>query len=295
MSFELYGVYPPIVTPFVDGEISFEKLSKNVQKWNDTGLAGLVVMGSNGEFPHLTETEQMEVVGRVNQVLADDKKLIVGTGTPATHGTISRTELAADAGAQAVMVIPPYYYRPRMGYDELRSHYIEVADSSPVPVILYNMPSFAGIDLNVGLIVELSNHPNIIGIKDSSGNVTKMSSCVIQTSDDFRVMAGSGSYFLPALLMGCSGGVMALANVAPEECVELYEMAQDGRWEEAAQLQKKLVSVNQALTAKYSIPGLKYALQLRGYFGGKPRRPLLPINEEAREHIENILKNANLI
>ncbi len=295
MAFDLCGVYPPISTPFVDGEVSYDHLGANVRKWNETGLSGLVVLGSNGEFPHLTEDEMMRVVEVVAEELAGKKHVVVGTGAPATHTTISRTLRAHDAGAEAVMVIPPYYYRPRMGYDELFSHYTEVADSSPVPVILYNMPAFAGLALAADLIIELSQHPNIVGVKDSSGDVTQMSLCVSSCSSDFGVMAGSGSYLLPGLLMGCAGGVMALANVAPDECVQLHRMAREGRYDDAVALQQRLIPVNQAVTSTYSIPGLKYAMDLRGYFGGEPRKPLLPLDEQGRSDIRRILQEADML
>ena len=294
--FSLQGVYPPIPTPFdASDEVNLHALRSNVSRWNETGLSGLVALGSSGEFQHLAGDEPMRILETIRGVLAPGKYLVAGTGSPSTASTIRRTRRAAAAGADAVLVIPPHYFRARMGTRELEEHYVQVAEHSPVPVILYNMPSIFGIELGPELACKLSHHPNIVGLKDGSGNIAQLARCVADSAGDFAVMTGSGGDLLPALLMGCVGGVMALANVAPDECVKLYRMAGEGRWEEAAKLQHRLLAVDTAMTTRHGIPGLKAALDLLGYYGGNPRAPLLPAGGDEKREIENILKAAGLL
>jgi len=293
---QLQGIYSPIATAFDDsGALALDELRWNVRRWNESDLSGFVVMGSNGEFPHLTDEEQVMITRAVAEEVSADKYLIAGTGTPSTESTVKRTERAAESGADAAMVLPPYYYRPGMGERELEEHYVHVAETSPIPIILYNIPLFAAVELDVTLVAKLSHHPNIIGLKDSGGNVMEMGRCVVQSADGFSVMAGSAGYLLPAMSMGCSGGVVALGNIAPNECVRLHELVRDGEWEKAKDLQAKVLPLVHAVTTQYGISGLKAAMDLLGYYGGNPRPPLLPLGQEGRGEIERLLSEFGLL
>jgi 4-hydroxy-2-oxoglutarate aldolase len=295
-TFEFRGVYPPIPTAFDDaGGLAPDRLAHNVELWSATPLDGLVVLGSNGEFPQLTPDEKVKVLATVAEAIEEGKDLIAGTGCLSTRETIELTAEAAELGYDAAMVVTPYYYRPRMTEKVLLEYYEAVAAAADIPVILYNMPTFAGINMSVELVAQLAAHPNIVGIKDSAGNITQLAEYVQATPDSFAVMAGSGSFFLHGLMAGAHGGVMALANLLPWECCKLYELFEEENYAEARELQAQLVPVNQAVTANYSIPGLKAALSLHGYYGGPPRRPLLPLEKSELEELKGLLRESGFI
>lgn len=284
------GIFAPIPTPFVEGEISYEKLAENIAKWEKTGLAGLVVMGSNGEAPFLDEDEKVEMWAFTRKHLSPDKMLVAGTGQESTRATIRLTRKAAQAGAQAALVISPNYFKANMTVDALERFYTEVADESPIPVLVYNMPGNTGLNLSSSLVVRLSKHPNIAGVKDSSGNIVQISEMIRGAPDDFSVFAGSASFLLPAVVMGAKGGTLATANVVPDLCVEIYELALAGKVQEAREIQLSILELNALVTAKYGVAGLKAALDMAGYFGGEPRRPMLPASEDARAEIRQALE-----
>lgn len=220
---------------------------------------------------------------------------MVGTGCESTRATVKLSEEAARLGATAVMAVAPNYYKPLMTKQVLLEHYRALADGSPAPVLLYNIPKFAGIDLSVDLVAELSQHPNIIGIKDSSGNVIQIHEVLLRSKPGFNVLVGTASALLAALAVGATGGVLALADVAPAECKELYNLCLSGRWEEARALQSRLLPVNQAVGGYLGIPGVKAAMDMRGFYGGPPRRPLLPLGEKEKGALRDILVKAALL
>ncbi len=289
------GVYPPIPTPFVDGEIAHDKLAENLTRWNRTDLAGYVVLGSNGEAAYLSEAERAAVIATARQAIPRDKLLIVGTGSESTRTTIERTRAAAEAGADAALVLTPCYYKGQMTTEALRRHYFALADASPIPILLYNVPKFTGLELSAETILELAQHPNIAGIKDSGGNVTKLGAVIRAAPDHFEVLAGSGGFFYPALVLGAVGGVLALANVAPDQCCQIYQATREGRHEQAQELQLRMIPLNAAVTTRFGVPGLKAALDLLGYYGGEPRSPLSPPNPAQVEEIRRILGEAGLL
>jgi len=292
---DLHGVFPPITTPFVDGKVAYDKLASNVEKWNRTGLKGFVVLGSNGEYVYLSEEEKRRVVDSVVQSAADEMLIIAGTGCESTIETIRLTEDCARLGAHAALVVTPQYYAGRMNEAALVKHYAELADHSPIPILAYNVPKFTHINLAAGIVARLSEHPNIVGIKDSSGNVIQLGEIVNAVAEDFNVLVGTAGVLFSGLTIGCAGGVCALANVAPEECVKIYDRVNAGDLDAARDLQLKMIPVNQAVTAVYGVPGLKAAMDMRGYFGGDPRLPLLPSSEGEISEIEAILKKADLL
>ena len=292
----LKGVFPPIATPFENGEISESKLAFNMERWNKTDLQGYVVLGSNGEFPYLDEDEKVNLIGLVRKHMAVDKVLIAGTGMDSTRATIPMTMKAAEAGADAAIIVNPHYYTGRMTSEVLIRHYTEVADASPIPVMIYNVPGFTGVNIAPDTVAILAAHDNIIGMKDTSGNIVQLAQLVRLTAGKgFDVLAGSANHFLPALAVGAQGGILALANIAPDECVQIQRLFQEAKMEEARELHLRMLPVNQAITAQMGVPGLKAAMEMRGYFGGEPRQPLLPLSDSARETLRQILQEAGLL
>ncbi|XP_077992665.1 4-hydroxy-2-oxoglutarate aldolase, mitochondrial-like [Glandiceps talaboti] len=278
---DLCGIFPPIPTPFdKDENVSYKHLEENLQKWNQVPFKGYVVQGSNGEYTYLSEEERVEVVKKVREYTPKDKLIIAGSGCESTRATISLTKKMADVGADAVLVVTPCYYKGQMKNQALEEHFRKLADSSPVPVILYSCPSCTAIDLPIEVAVNLSSHPNIIGMKDSGGNVPKIGNIAYKTNDqDFVMMAGSASFLFPSYAVGAVGGVCALANVLGNEVCQLHDLFCQGKMEEAKILQQRLISPNAAVTAKYGVPGLKQAMEWFGYYGGPTRLPLIPLSE----------------
>jgi 4-hydroxy-2-oxoglutarate aldolase len=291
------GIFPPIPTPFGQGgQFDPDALRANVYRWNETGLAGYVALGSNGEAPLLDASENAAVIQTVREAMSPGMALIAGAGRESTRETITACRMAADAGAEAALVITPWYYDRAMTGDALNLHFEAVADASPIPILLYNMPANTGVNIPVAAIAELALHPNIAGIKDSAGNIDQLTAIIRVTSDDFVVMVGNTGAFLPGILLGATGGILALANVAPRQTVALYhDAARADRLDEARALNDRLVPLGNAVTRMYGIPGLKAALDLIGYAGGQPRPPLLPAPPKVVEDIGRILQESGVM
>jgi 4-hydroxy-2-oxoglutarate aldolase len=292
----LSGVFPPIPTAFDrEGRVDLAALADNLQRWNQHDLAGYVVLGSNGEPVYVGEDEKVRVWEAARGTIPDHKLMIAGTGCESTEQTIHLTGLAADAGADAALVVTPHYYSGQMTGESLLRHYLAVADSAPIPVLLYNVPKFTNVDMDAATVAEASRHANLIGIKDSSGNIAKLSDLVRLVDPGFQVLVGTGSVFFAGLALGAVGGILALANVAPQECVEILKLFEDGQGDEAAELQRRLLPVNGAVTARFGIPGLKAALDLLGYHGGPVRSPLLDLGATDKEIVRGILTESGLL
>lgn len=292
----LYGAYAPITTPFDEyGEIAYDKLEENIAKWSRTRLTGLVVLGSNGEGVFLTEAERGKVWEAARAAMPRAKKMIAGTGCESTYATAKLNETAAKAGADAVLVITPNYYRSKMDGPAMVRHYTALAEESTRPVFIYNMPGNTGIDLPPDTILEIAQHPNVIGVKDSSGNVVKMGTVIAAAPSHFRVYAGSASFLYPAIALGAVGGVMALANIAPGLCADLYEFSAAGRHNEARDLQLKLIPLNTAVTSGLGIPALKQGLDWLGFYGGPVRSPLAPLNEAQKTKLRELMTAVGLL
>jgi len=272
---DLSGVYPPICTPFnQDESIAWDKLEYNMEKWNQENLTGYLVEGSNGEYCYLSKEERVDLV-RAVKCLNSDKLLLAGSGCESTKATIEMTSLMAEAGADAAVVITPCYFKNKMDSASLKKHFIAVADASPIPVILYSVPANTGIDLGVDVVADLAKHSNIIGMKDSGGDITKIASLVYSTAgQNFQVLAGSASFLLPALVVGAVGGICALANVLPKQVCELGQLYNDNKLYEAKNLQHQLIAPNNAVTKGLGVPGLKQSLDWFGFYGGPCRAPL---------------------
>ncbi|KAF7253191.1 4-hydroxy-2-oxoglutarate aldolase, mitochondrial, partial [Varanus komodoensis] len=278
---DLRGIYPPLATPFTaQGKVDYARLEENLRLYAEIPFRGLVVQGSNGEAPYLTQQERLEVVRRVRQAVPKEKLLLAGTGCESTQGTIELTAQIADKGADAALVVTPCYFRGSMTSAALIHHYTQVADASPIPVILYSVPANTNLELPNDAVFRLAQHPNIVGIKDSGGNITRLGLFVYKTQhEDFQVLAGSASFLLASYIVGASGGVCALANVLGMPVCQLEQLCQAGHWDEARELQHRLIEPNIAVTSKFGVPGLKQAMEWFGFKGGFCRAPLLPLSE----------------
>ena len=284
------GIFPALVTPFeADGSVSLRGVKENIRLYNQIGLAGYVALGSTGESVMLSRDEGESVLIAVKEAAAPEKLLIAGTGVESTAETIVRTKRAAALGFQVALVKTPYYYKPAYKAETYIQHYRAVADASPIPVLLYSVPIFTGVTLETPEIVALAAHPNIIGIKDSSGSIQRIGEVVSTAPDDFYVLTGGAAVVYPALAMGARGAILALACALPEKCVELYELFQQNRHAEARALQHVLVNASKRIVSEHGIPGLKHVMQLRGYHGGVPRLPLLPVKEEKKQQLAAII------
>jgi 4-hydroxy-2-oxoglutarate aldolase len=292
MTAELEGIFAALTTPFVDDEVSIPRFEENIRKFNGTGLAGYVVLGSTGECVSLSDAESEALV---QATAAPGKAVIAGTARESTRLTIDLTNRLADAGIDAALVRSPSYYKSRMTRDALKAHFLAVADKARVPILVYNIPANTGISLEASLVIELSAHPNIIGLKESSGNIAYLGEVIRRVPPGFRYFLGSGSVFLPGLELGACGAILAVANAAPELCSKIYRMFLEGKLEEARRLQLDLIPLNKAIMEGTGIAGLKHALDLRGYYGGPVRLPLLPPGEPAKTEIAVLMKGLGLV
>ncbi len=289
------GIFPPIPTPFDDdGQIEVNRLGENLAVWNHFPLRGYVVLGSNGEAVHLTSGERLSLLAAARSAIPRDRLLIAGTGAQSTQETIDFSRDAASIGADALLVLPPSYYRARMTAAALARHYTAVADAVRVPVLIYNMPACTGVDLDVETIVSISQHPRIAGIKDSSANVVKLGTIHGLLGASFQILAGSASFLLPALSVGAVGGVAALANIAPGQCLEILTAYRDGRWKAASSLQVKMIPANNAVTSGGGVGALKRALDLLGLYGGPVRSPLMDLTSEETRDLQKTLRQAEI-
>jgi len=287
---KLNGIFPPLPTAFHDDEsLATEKMQGNIKKLLNHSLAGFLILGSNGELVHLTEKEKFAVYEACRKVIPEDKIMIAGAGGMSTRETIGLCKAAGRLGADAVLVLNPFYYKGAMTKETLKAHYFAVAEASEVPVIVYNMPANSGLDMDADTLVALAGHENIIGLKDSGGNVTKMATVLSMVNPEFQLLAGSAGFLLPALSIGAVGGILALANIAPDRCINIYESFNRGNLAEAKAEQLNVVELNTAVTRKWGVPALKAAMDYLGLYGGPARRPLLPLQPEISHELYNLL------
>lgn len=291
---DLAGIYPPVPTFFTEaGELDLPTLHRHLKRLTaseQVSIAGIVALGSNGEAAHLDEQERQQVISFIREETPATIPVLAGASASSTRTTIALCEAAARAGADAALILPPSYFRNQMSREALVHYYLAVASASPLPTIIYNMPaSTGGLDLDAETIIAISEHPRVLGVKDSAGNVTKLAEIVAKARQGFRVMAGSAGFLLPSLVVGATGAVAALANIAPRQCRVVIELFQQGQLEEARTLQAKLIPINTAVTSRYGVPGLKAALELAVGYGGLPRPPLLPLTSSEREQIKKLL------
>jgi 4-hydroxy-2-oxoglutarate aldolase len=284
------GVFAALTTPFAaDDSVAIADLKKNIQRYNATALAGYAMQGSTGESVLLSRAEWDSVLVAAKEASSPQKRLLAGTGVESTAETISRSKRAAELGYHAALVKTPYYYKPMYKPDVFIAHYRRVADASPIPVLLYSVPQFTGISLEAPEVAVLAEHPNIIGIKESSGHVQRVAEMVAATPASFQVLTGGAGVLLPSMTVGAKGAILALASALPEKCAELYELTRRGQLDTARELQKNLLRASKLIVSELGIPGVKFVMDQRGYYGGIPRLPLQPLADSARRRVLELL------
>ena len=294
----LEGTFLPVTTPFdsVTGDVDYAAFGANLRRWFGSPIRGILIGGSTGESVFLDEGERSKLIEEARAVIPDEALVIAGTGSEATRHTIQLTRQAATVGADAVLVSPPAYFKGAMTQETLTRHYRAVADASPVPVLIYQVPlRLSTIEFSTDLVATLSDHPNIIGIKDSRGEIDLLIELVQQTVDGFQVLTGNGSVLYPALGIGAVGGIVAVGLMAADQAANISVAFQAGRLEEAERLQEQIAPVNQSIVGGMGVPGIKAALDLLGFSGGFPRPPLAPVSELGIEEVKGILETADLL
>lgn len=295
-TFSITGVFPPMVTPFKEnGDVDFDAFVRNIERWNQDTLGGYVALGSNSETAFLSYDEKLKLIELTVQAARKDRRVIAGTGVESLRETIRLTNEAAKLGVHAALVLTPHYYGDAMTDEALIRYFSEVAENSAIPILIYNVPKFTHVNISVNAVKVLSQHPNIIGMKDSKGDVAQLETFKKSVPERFNLIVGTASAWLPALRLGIRAGIHALANCAPNPCSEVQQLFDQGELNKAQELQQRIVPVNTAVTATYGVAGLKYATSLMGYEGGFVRSPLLPLDDSAKNHLRTILSTAGFL
>ncbi len=282
---KLSGVFAPVVTPFKDDKLQLESLRENLQKLNNTDLTGYFALGSNGEFRSMSDKEQKSVLAIFAQEKGE-KVIMVGTSCESTKQTIEKTKKTADMGFDFASILTPSYFAKKMSDDILAGYYMRIADSSTIPILLYNAPGFSnGVQISPKVVKKLSQHENIVGIKDSSPAGPDRFLGQLNRAQEFYILAGSANFFYSSLHLGAIGGIISLANVLPVPCCRLYQLFLEGTYDEALELHFRLQRLNSAVSGTHSVAGVKGAMDVTGFKGGEPRHPLLPISEAEKDEI----------
>lgn len=292
------GVFAPVPTPFTaEGEVAWDKFADNLEKFGRTRLSGILVLGSNGEAVALREEEKIRLIALARERMPADKKVLAGTGCESLYATLVLCREAARIGVDAVVVVNPTYYRGAVGRPEVMlDYYRRVADGSPAPVLIYNMPRNTALNIPARVVIDASRHDNIIGMKDSGGDIAQIATVIRHADPGFAVFAGSASFLLATLYLGGCGGTLACANLAPDRCVAIMDALEAGDHERARRLQMDLLDLNAAVTTCYGVAGLKYGLECLGYYGGPCRSPLpARLDEEARRTVRELLRGLGLL
>jgi len=289
MGHKISGIFAPVNTPFLDEDVSFNHFRENMWKYSKTPLSGFLVLGSNGENKSLNEDEKLKLLEIAVQEKAEHQVVMAGAGFESTRETIA----AAELGADIISLVTPSYFKKSLTDDALVGYYTDVADALAIPVFAYNAPGFTGLTLSPRVIAAISIHPNIGGMKDTSpdGIARYIEVC----GDNFDVLSGTISTLFIGLVLGVSGGVVSLANAYPHACCELYEKWKSGDLDGARELHHKLFVLNQSVSGKFGVAGVKYASEVAGYYGGPPRLPLLPLKDEEEKSIRDAIAKAGLL
>jgi 4-hydroxy-2-oxoglutarate aldolase len=292
---QLSGIFPPVTTPFNErGEVDYAALSSNIARYNQDGLAGYVALGSNGEVVHLSTEERTRVIETIKRCAASEHTIVAGVNEVSTRSAIEAARAAAESGADAALVVTPYYYKASMTQEAFVRHFTEVADHSPVPVLIYNVPQNTGVVIESATIAKLAAHQNIIGVKDSAGNMGALSETLRRSPASFQVMVGNGGILFPSLMMGATGAVLAIACAAPRACVELFLDVKAGDHKRGRELQNRIAPLSHIVTAGLGVPGLKAAMEMLGLVGGPPRAPLVAVSSSDRERIRAVIRETGL-
>ena len=298
MVHKVRGIFAPIPTPFTDrGEVAWDAFVANVRRFGETSLDGIVVLGSNGEAPALRDAEKVQLVALAREHFPAAKPVIAGLGCESAYSTLALINEVAPHNSGPALILNPSYYKGSAARPQVMLDFFHtVADASPVPIMIYNMPANTGVNIPAAVICEASRHDNIIGVKDSGGNMAQIAAIISGSAPDFSVFAGSGSFLLPTLYMGGCGGTLAVANVAPQLCVDMVQALERGEHEEARRLQRLILPLNAAVTSDFGVPGLKFAVEQLGYYGGPCRTPTNAVaSEEARRVIMQCLRDTGLL
>jgi len=293
-SFE--GVIPPMLTPFrQDERVDYEMFVRNIDRWNRDDLGGYVVLGSNSEASYLSEREKLTLIRITAEHAKRGRTIIAGTGLESAKETLRLTEKAASLGVDAALVLTPSYYIDQMTDEALIGYFSFVADHSPIPILVYNVPRYTHINISLNALKRLSEHPNIIGMKDSKADIAQVDLFKKKVSREFQIIVGSASVWYPSLRLGVTSGILALSNFAGNQCAQIQSLFEDGEFEEAEKLHNRLLPVNSAVTSTYGVAGLKYAATLAGYEGGHVRRPLRPLGENSKNDLHRILEVSGIL
>jgi 4-hydroxy-2-oxoglutarate aldolase len=290
---KISGIFAPVNTPFDNEEVSFDHFRENMRKYRETPLAGFLVLGSNGENKSLTEGEKLKLLEIAGEEKGQHQIVMAGAGCESTRETIDFSKKAHEVGADLVSLVTPSYFKKSLSDDALTGYYTDVAEALTIPVFAYNAPGFTGLTLSPKVIAAISRHPNIGGMKDTSpdGIARYLEVC----GDNFDVLSGTINTLFIGLVLGASGGVVSLANAYPHPCCELYEKWKSGDLEGARELHRRLFVLNQSVSGKFGVAGVKYASEVAGYFGGPPRLPLLPLKDEEKKSIRDAIAKAGLV
>ncbi len=289
------GVFAALTTPFAGDGIALDGFKNNILRYNETDLAGYVVLGSTGEAVFLGDDEAESLIAAARAAAAPGKKIIAGASRESTRLSVDFINRLSGLGADAALLKPPHYYKAAMTQEILLRYFMDVADTASIPILIYNIPQNTGVPVEPQTIIELARHPNIAGIKDSSGRLANLTEVIASVGPDFSFLLGAGSIFLAGLLLGASGGILAMAAAIPELCVKVYSLFRRGSQDEARGLQLDLVLLNKVLTETHGIPAIKYALDLLGYNGGPPRPPLRPLDETGKAQVRQLLMTHGLL
>jgi len=288
----LNGIFTAITTPFDgDGALAVDRLRENISRYNRVPLSGYVAVGSTGESVLLTRAEVEQVFSAVREAAAPGRILVAGVGSESTPETISRSKAAANCGFDCVLVKTPSFFKSALSADALAEHYRRVADASKLPVVLYSIPQFTGVALEADLVARLAEHPNIVGIKESSGNVQRVGEIIAAVPEKFQVVVGSADTLYASLMLGAAGGILALADCLPELCIELYRAVAANQTPNAQDLNRRILPASKKIVRQMGIAGVKCAMDYRGYYGGPVRGPLLPLTAAQKNEIEAVVNS----
>ena len=293
----LAGIIPPIVTPFdnVSGEIAPVLFRQNIRRWLDEPVSGFVLFGSNGEGQLLDEEEKVRLTAFAREVVPAAMPLIAGVGAESTRAVIREGRKLAEAGATYLLVSPPPYFGASLAPIAISEHYHRAADELPIPIIVYHIPKNTHVTIEAGLMAEIVKHANIVGLKDSSGDVKRFADYSSSCDKRCRMFVGNGSLLYTALELGAVGGIVGIGQIAPRMCAAIIEAQRQGDAQRAGSIQEKLVPVHREIVGAHGPIGTKYALDLLGFAGGRPRSPLRPLSEKDRKKVEQVMQEAQLL
>jgi 4-hydroxy-2-oxoglutarate aldolase len=293
----LHGIFPPVTTNFdeVTGEIAPIRLRENLRRWVEQPIDGIVLFGSTGEGALLDEDEKVRLTAMSREVVPAGFPLIAGASAESTLATARLTRRLAAEGADVMLVHPPAYFGPYLSVAALLDHFRAVADASPVPVILYHIPKYTKVTLEAGFVAELMRHPNVAGLKDSSGDIKRFADFTTVCDSGCRLFVGNGALLYTALELGAAGGILGVADIAPALCAELVREFREGNTQKAGRIQSRLTPLHKEIVAAYGAVGVKAALDLLGWAGGAPRAPLRALGEKDRRQVARVMQETGIL